>query len=86
MSTVSDQQLQAYIDQVFQQFDRDGSQSLDVNELANFFNAVFQRMGDPTRVSQQDAQQIFASIDTNRDGRCAKMELFTVFKAVLARK
>lgn len=28
---VSDQQLQVYIDQVFAQFDRDGSQSLDVH-------------------------------------------------------
>jgi Ca2+-binding EF-hand superfamily protein len=51
--SVSPQQLQVYIDQVFAQFDRDGSGSLDVNEMANFFNTVFQRMGDPTRINQQ---------------------------------
>ena len=49
---ISDDQLRGYIDSVFRDFDRDNSGSLDVNELANFFNAVFMKMGDPTRVSQ----------------------------------
>ena len=70
--SISDQQLRSYIDQVFAQFDRDGSQTLDANELAAFFNAVFQRMGDPTRVNDYEAREAMNSIDTNRDGRCSK--------------
>ena len=49
---ISDDQLRNYIDSVFKDYDRDFSGSLDVNELANFFNAVFMKMSDPTRVSQ----------------------------------
>lgn len=54
--SISDQQLRNYIDQVFAQFDRDGSGSLDVNELAAFFNGVFSRMGDPTRINDYEAR------------------------------
>ena len=54
--SISDQQLRSYIDQVFAQFDKDGSGSLDVNELAAFFNAVFSRMGDPTRINDYEAR------------------------------
>lgn len=36
--SISDNVLRSYIDQIFAKYDRDGSQSLDANELGMFFN------------------------------------------------
>lgn len=57
MSSVSDSQLQAYIDQIFGVYDRDRSGTLNSNELAQFFNDLFQRMGNSRRVNQFEAEQ-----------------------------
>lgn len=76
MTTPSDATLQQYIDQVFNQFDHDRSGTLELTELANFFNSVFQAMGDPTRFNEMQARQALQAIDRNSDGRATKMELF----------
>jgi hypothetical protein len=47
--------------------------SLDINELANFYNDLFARMNDPRRLTQQQAYDVFRSIDTNFDGRIDKL-------------
>lgn len=49
---ISDNELRNIIDQVFVNYDRDGSGTLDTREIVNFFNEVFQRAGDPTRIDQ----------------------------------
>jgi len=38
MTQINDYQIQTYIDQAFNKYDVDQSGSLDVNELARFFN------------------------------------------------
>ena len=80
MNQVSDQQLRMYIDEVFMMFDRDRSGTLDPNELGNFFNQVFGRLGWPMRINQMQALQAMRAIDRNGDGRANKMELFTAIK------
>lgn len=47
--------------------------SLDINELANFYNDLFARMNDPRRLTQQQAYDTFRAIDTNCDGRVDKL-------------
>lgn len=71
--SIPDSALQNYIDQIFQKYDRDNSGSLDANELALFFNDVFQLMGDPRRVDQNQARQALMAIDKNNDGRASKL-------------
>jgi hypothetical protein len=83
MAQISDQQLRTYIDQVFGRYDRDNGGSLDVNELANFFNDVFQMTGNSIRVTQQDAIAAMRAIDRNNDGRANKPELFNCFKSLM---
>lgn len=83
MAQISDQQLRGYIDQVFGRYDRDNGGSLDVNELANFFNDVFAMTGKNIRVTQQDAINAMRSIDKNNDGRASKPELFNCFKMLM---
>lgn len=71
--SVPDNVLRQYIDQIFMKYDRDRSMSLDVGELAYFFNDIFALMGDPRRVTQQQAYQALMMIDSNNDGRASKM-------------
>jgi len=49
--SISDNQLKAYIDQIFSKYDRDNSGSLDARELASFFNDLFQMMGYSLRIN-----------------------------------
>lgn len=71
--SIPDHVLQNYIDQIFNKFDRDRSGTLDASELANFFNDVFQLMGDPTRINEFQARQAMQAIDQNSDGKASKM-------------
>lgn len=70
---MDDNQLRQYVDEIFMIYDRDRSNSLEVHELAGFFNDVFAKMGDPRRINQQQAMAALASIDRNQDGRANKM-------------
>ena len=67
-----DNVLRNYIDQIFSKYDRDRSMTLEVNELASFFNDVFMMMGDPRRINQQQAYQSLMAIDKNNDGKARK--------------
>ncbi len=53
-------------------YDRNRSGFLDVNELANFFNELFQMYNDPRRFNQQQAMNVFKSVDSNYDGKIEK--------------
>ena len=81
--SVSDSQLQSYIDQIFSKYDRDNSGTLDAHELSQFFNDIFVMMGDPRRINQNQAMQALTAIDKNNDGKASKMELFSAFKQIL---
>ena len=72
--SITDQQLQTYIDQVFVKYDRNRSGSLDCNELAQFFNDIFTMTGNPTRVNSQQAMDAMRAIDQNGDGIYAPNE------------
>lgn len=50
-------------------YDRNRSGFLDPNELGNFFNELFQMYNDPRRYTQQQALDVFKSVDSNYDGR-----------------
>ena len=80
---IGEQELQQFIQQVFQKYDRDRSGSLDAMELTNFFNDVFQQMGNQTRFNQQQAMQALRVIDKNSDGKASQQELYMAFKQIL---
>lgn len=81
--SISDQQLRAYIDQVFMKYDRNQSGTLDPNELYLFFNDIFAMTGNSYRLNSQQAQAAMRAIDTNGDGVASKPELFMAFKQIL---
>ena len=69
---MNDSQLQHFIEQVFNAYDRDQNGFLSGVELANFFNDVFAHMGSPTRFNTQQAAASLKLIDQNNDGRASK--------------
>jgi Ca2+-binding EF-hand superfamily protein len=71
--SISEYQLQQFIDGTFVKYDKDRSGTLDSNELASFFNDVFAAMGAPTRVTPAEASQAMAAIDKDRDGKAGKL-------------
>ena len=70
---IDDNTLRGYIDTVFARYDRDRSGTLDPQELAGFFNDLFQMTGNPTRINQMQAMQAIRMIDSNSDGRANKI-------------
>jgi len=69
---VNEQQLRQFVAQVFQRYDRDHSGTLELHELAAFFNEVFQTMGSPARLNQQQASDALRAIDRNMDGKATQ--------------
>lgn len=57
-------------DEIFAAIDRDGSESIDLNEFSGYFNQ-FESIVEVTG----DAAAVFALIDTNADGSLSKDEL-----------
>jgi hypothetical protein len=46
---MDDGMLRLYVDEIFEVYDKDRSNTLDARELAGFFNDMFMRMNDPRR-------------------------------------
>lgn len=78
---MDDGMLRLYVDEIFEVYDKDRSNTLDARELAGFFNDMFMRMNDPRRFTEP---QIMANIDANSDGKASKMEVFNALKRVLS--
>jgi len=72
LQSLSDQQLMQFIDQIFIQYDRDRSGSLDVAELGNFYADLYRSMGYHVQLTYQQASQAMAQIDKNFDGRASR--------------
>lgn len=78
----SDQQLRDAVDAVFSQFDKDGSGTLDVQEVTALINAALSNMKANRQATQQEVQGLINAVDKNSDGKIAKIELFEIFKKV----
>ena len=79
----TDQQLRDAVDAVFGQFDKDGSNCLDQNEVYNLINAAMSHMGEGKQVSQGEVQQFIQAVDKSGDGKIQKPELFQIFRKIL---
>ena len=79
----TDQQLRDAVDAVFSKFDKDNSNSLDANEVANLINEALKHMNAGRQVSQQEVEGFVKAVDKSGDGKIQKPELFEIFKKVL---
>ena len=82
---ISDEQLREAVDAVFSQFDADGSNTLDKNEVFNLICAAMDKM-DPKpdrQPTHEEVDALVAHCDTSGDGKISKMELYTVFSKAI---
>ena len=80
----SDDQLRQAVDAVFQQFDKDNSGYLDNQETYNLICAAMKHL-DPSKPqpTQADVNKFIEAVDTSKDGKIQKPELFQIFRKVL---
>ena len=78
----SDEELRAAVDAVFNQFDKDGSNTLDRGETANLVNAALNQMGANRQATAEEVDALISAVDANNDGKIAKPELYEIFKRV----
>jgi Ca2+-binding EF-hand superfamily protein len=78
----TDQQLKDAVDAVFEQFDKDGSNTLDSHEVGNLINAALSNMKVKRQATQQDVHSLISAVDKNNDGKIGKPELLEIFKKV----
>lgn len=64
--------LRSYINEVFINYDKDQSGTLDPNQMTNFFNDLFKSLGIPMVITQKQAMESIRSIDSNFDGKIDK--------------
>ncbi len=77
--------LRSYIDELFYVYDSNRTGRLEPAELSYFFNDLFQRIGDPRRLSYPELMRVFQEADTNQDCQIDKPELFRICKILFAR-
>lgn len=71
--SIPDSTLRQYIDTIFVKYDRDRSMTLDISELANFFNDASMTTWEiQGKLNEQQAYQALMMIDQNNDGRASK--------------
>ena len=54
-SSIEDQMLKSYIDQIFDKYDTDRSGTLDEQEMTYFFNDLFKSLGMNVTVTEQQS-------------------------------
>ena len=80
----TDDQLRQADEAVFQQFDKDNSGYLDSQETFNLICAAMKHL-DPSKLppTQADVNKFIEAVDTSKDGKIQKPELFQIFRKVL---
>ena len=75
-----DTMLRNNIDAIFMTYDSNRSGSLEGQEFYNGYRDLCLRMGMCPPQDYMTLWNTIAQVDTNRDGRISKMEMFTMFK------
>ena len=68
------------IDAVFDKYDTDHSNTVDVNQVCDFINDALNHMKSNRKVTQAQVNQLIPSVDKSGDGRLHKPEIFQIFK------
>jgi len=69
---MSDKQIRDAIDGVFKSYDKDGSNSLDSNEVYDLLKDGLLQMSSSKNVSKAEVDQFIAAVDKSGDGKIQK--------------
>lgn len=61
-----------YVNRTFAMYDRDHSNTLDMNEFIAYMNDWYHNMGYNAYISPQEAQNLMMQIDKNYDGHITR--------------
>ena len=83
---VPEQKIEAYVEQIWNQFDVNGDGELDRLETKRFIQQTFGYFGYTNRFSLVNFNNIFVKIDKNRSGTIEKYEMAIFIKQLLGCK
>lgn len=83
MTKPTDDQLRQAIDAVFNKYDVDKSNTLDLNELRDVITDAFKQLGATRAVNESDVKKFIGAVDKNNDQKITKLELFEIFKKIV---
>ena len=69
---------------VFKNYDKDSSNSVDVNEVCNLINDALKYMKSNKNFSQEDMNKYITAVNKSGDGKIQKKELYLIFKKATA--
>lgn len=75
-------QLRQAVDAVFSKYDKDGSQTLDSDEVTALINDALAHMKANRQVTKPEVEQFMNAVDNNKDKKINKNELLEIFKKV----
>lgn len=83
--SLSDQEINAAVDNIFKNIDKNKDGVLDAKELIPLLNGGLRSMNKKQDATLADANAFLASFDENNDGVLSKKELFKVIKSIINR-
>ena len=86
-AAAQDKIVEATVEKVWAEFDKDGNGSLDKNEMSSFITNYLAEMQKTEEVKdlpgEDQIQEAFKAFDSNADGKVTKDEMTTFFKSVI---
>lgn len=77
-------QLKSAVDAVFDQYDKDKNGTLDKAEVSALINDALKHMKSNRSATNDEIEQLFNAVDSSKDGKVSKPELYEIFKKVVA--
>jgi len=82
--SVTDQQINEAVNEVFARYDTDKSNSLDPKEVYSIVKDAFANLDASKKVTQEEVDELVKIADKNGDGKIQRNELFDLFKKILS--
>jgi Ca2+-binding EF-hand superfamily protein len=82
----SPEDIQKAVDSVFEQYDFNRNNLLEINELMAMINSGLRKLNKKAKSNPNDAKEFLAIADINHDDYISRAELLHLFTKILARQ
>ena len=73
------QEISISIDEIFARYDHDKNGTLDMKELTECLQSIFDRLGVQSKANENDVREFFKDYDANGDGKISKEDFKKVY-------